>query len=95
MKKSKSLILGLAVVLGVAGAFTTKAARPLHGNGTGVWWSFNGTQGQISDPSKYSFSPTEPGCSGAVNRCAVLANRSSGNPAQPDLSTITQEDLKN
>lgn len=93
MKNSKAAIFALAFILGIGGAFSTHAAKASH-KPAAVWWSFTGTQAQINDPSKYTFSSTEPSCSSGTNRCAVEANRSTGNPAQPDLNTITHEDLK-
>lgn len=95
MKKAKAFVFGLAIVLGVAGAFNNSVARTSAKKFAGVNWSFNGTQSQINDPSKYTFSSTPPACSGAVNRCGIVANRSTTNPNQPDLNTITQESLKN
>lgn len=95
MKKSKGLVFGLAMMLGVAGAFNTSVAGASAKKFAGVNWSFNGTQAQINDASKYTYSATAPACSGSVNRCGIVANRSSANPMQPDLNTITQETLKN
>jgi hypothetical protein len=94
MNQSKSFIFGLALVLGVAGGFTTKASKPASKLDP-VYWNFNGTQAQISDPSKYSYSADDPNCAGGSDRCAVLANRSSSNPNQPNLATITVEELHN
>ena len=95
MKKAKSIVFGMAILLGVAGAFNPSVAKSSAKKFAGVNWTFNGTQAQINDASKYTFSSTAPACSGSTNRCAVVANRSTANPMQPDLSTITQESLKN
>ncbi|WP_184549777.1 DUF6520 family protein [Mucilaginibacter sp. FT3.2] len=93
MKNSKAAIFALAFVLGIGGAFSTHAAKASH-KPAAVWWKFNGLQTQITDPAQYTFSSLEPTCSAGSDRCAVEANRSTANPAQPDLSTITHEDLK-
>ncbi len=93
MKNSKAAIFALAFVLGIGGAFSSHVAKASN-KPTAVWWKFNGTQAQIGDPTQYAFSSLEPTCSTGSNRCAVQANRSTANPAQPDLSTITHEDLK-
>jgi hypothetical protein len=95
MKTSKAFIFGLAIMLGVAGAFNTSAAKTSGKKFAGVWWTFNGTQAQINDASKYTLSSTEPACSGSTNRCAIVASRSTTNVMQPNLNTITQESLKN
>jgi hypothetical protein len=94
MNKSKSFIFGLALVLGVAGGFTTKASK-VSRKFAPVYWNFNGTPDQTSDPSKYSYSASDPGCNGAGNLCAVQANRSTSNPNQPNLATITAEEYHN
>lgn len=95
MKKAKAFVFGMAILLGVAGAFNSSAAKSSAKRFAGVNWSFNGTQAQVNDPSKYTFSSTAPACSGSTERCGIVANRSTTNPMQPDLSSITQETLKN
>jgi hypothetical protein len=94
MKSSKSVFIALAFVLGIGGALASKAAQrvtPLSAS----WYVFNGNPSQISDPSKYSLSPTDPDCTTGSDRCAVLAQPSTSNPNQPNLATITQEEFKN
>jgi hypothetical protein len=88
MKSSKSVFIALAFVLGIGGAFATKpahAAKPFAAQ----WYLFNGTQAQINDPSKYSLTPSDPGCHDDGDRCAVLAQPSATNPNQPDLTQVT------
>ncbi|MET3982032.1 spermidine/putrescine-binding protein [Mucilaginibacter sp. UYP25] len=94
MKKSKAFIFSMAILLGVAGAFTTTAAKSAK-KFAGVNWSFTGTPSQINDASKYTYSATQPVCSGSTSRCSVVAERSTSNPMQPNLNTITAEVLKN
>lgn len=94
MNKSKSFIFGLALVLGVAGGFTTKASKHLRRTDP-VYWNFNGTPAQVSDPSKYSYSQDDPGCAGQGDLCAIQANRSSSNPNQPNLSTASGQEYHN
>jgi hypothetical protein len=93
MKTIKGSMIALAFVLGIGGAFATNA--PKMNKPANVWWSFTGTQDQINDPSKYTYSSTDPGCSGTTDRCAVEAPRSTSNPNQPNLALIAQEELKN
>lgn len=94
MNNSKSFIFGLALMLGAAGAFTTQASKSASRLDP-VYWNFNGTQDQINDPSQYSYSADDPGCAGGTDRCAIKANRSTSNPNQPNLSTISVEELHN
>ncbi|WP_183567722.1 hypothetical protein [Mucilaginibacter sp. SP1R1] len=95
MKNSRSIFIALAFVLGIGGALAGKAAQAAP-KPAAVWWNYNGDQtpAQLSDPSKYSFSASDPGCPGLTDRCAVQASRSTGNPNQPNLSTITQEEFQ-
>jgi len=94
MKTSKSVIIALAFVLGIGGAFASKAAASKQA--AEQWYVFTGTdQAQISDPSQYTLSPSDPNCTTGTERCAVLALPSATNPNQPDLAHITQEERKN
>ena len=93
MKNSKSVFIALAFVLGIGGAFASKAqpAKPFAAQ----WYLFNGTASQINDPSKYTLTPSDPGCAGSSDRCAVQAQPSATNPNQPDLAHVTQIELEN
>jgi hypothetical protein len=94
MKNSKSFIFGLALVLGVAGGFTTKASKPVRKTDP-VFWTFSGTPLQVNDPSKYSYSADDPGCNGSGALCAIQANRSTSNPNQPNLATASGQEYHN
>jgi hypothetical protein len=94
MKTIQGSMIALAFVLGIGGAFATKAHQPAAKT-TDVWWQFNGTQAQINDGTKYTQVASEPACSGSTKRCAILAEPNPLHTNQPDLSAITQEDLKN
>lgn len=98
MKTIKGSMIALAFVLGIGGAFATNtyhsAHRPVAKNAD-VFWRFDGTQAQINDATKYTQVPEEPGCSGSTKRCAILAPANPLHSNQPDLSAISQEDLKN
>jgi hypothetical protein len=96
MKNTQAAFIALAFVLGIGGAFATSAPKAAKLPAP-VYWTYSGDQSpaQLNDPAKYTFSPSDPGCTTGSERCAVKANRSSANPAQPDLSTITQEELHN
>jgi uncharacterized protein YfaQ (DUF2300 family) len=94
MKTIKGSMIALAFVLGIGGAFATKAHQPAA-KATNVWWQFNGTQAQIGDGTKYTQVASEPACSGSVKRCAIEAPADPLHTNQPDLSAISQEDLKN
>jgi len=98
MKTIKGSMIALAFVLGIGGAFATSAHHAAHkpaAKTTDVWWQFNGTQAQIGDATKYTEVANEPGCSGSTKRCAILAPVNPLHTTQPDLSAISQEDLKN
>ncbi|SEN04842.1 hypothetical protein SAMN05192574_102293 [Mucilaginibacter gossypiicola] len=96
MKSSRVLFFALALVLGMGNTLVSKAAKPVKSSFAAVWWDYNGTQtpAQLNDPANYSFSSTEPVCSAGSSRCAIEADRSTGNPNQPNLATIVLEKVK-
>lgn len=93
MKNSKSVFIALAFILGIGGAFASKAHQPAKPF-TASWYQFNGSPTQTNDPSKYSLIPADPGCAGTGDRCAVLAQPSATNPNQPDLAHVTRIELE-
>ena len=98
MKKLKVSLAAMAIILGLGSAFATSTHHVAHkpvAKTADVWWQFNGTQAQINDATKYTQVASEPGCSGSTKRCAILAEPNPLHTNQPDLSAITQEDLKN
>lgn len=98
MKSIKATLLAMAFVVGIGGAFATNAHHATHkpaAKTDPVWWQFTGTQAQINDGTKYTQVANEPGCSGSTKRCAIEAPVDPLHTTQPDLSAISQEDLKN
>lgn len=83
----------MAIILGIGGAFASKAAQTKPAGEQ--WYTFSGTQAQINDLSKYTLTPNDPECGDGTVRCAVLAKPNPTNPNKPDLSQISQEELHN
>lgn len=67
MKKFKSILPVLALLIAVAGAF---AMKPAPKNNLVLTYYFTGASGQEFDPSKYLTTPPSGGCSGTSLVCA-------------------------
>ncbi len=90
MKKILFAFAIIAVSIAVF-AFTQPAQVSKETTLQDVWYSFNGTQGQVTDRTKYSntYNNTNPGCANDGDVCAIrLPNSGSSLPNQSDFDAI-------